>query len=136
MFNEWTGIGRLVEDPEMRYTPAQVPVTDLRIAVDRKFKDSTGKRGTDFVRAVAWRKAAEVLGQHGQKGRLIMLQGSLEKRTYEAADGQRRTVVELQVRDFEFLDSKREGPSPASSLPDVESSIPDDGILQDEDVPF
>jgi len=59
MLNRVILIGRLVADPELRYTPSGVPVANLRIAVDRSFTNAAGERETDFINIVAWRQRAE-----------------------------------------------------------------------------
>lgn len=135
MFNEWTGIGRVVRDPELRYTPSGVPVANFSLAVDRDFKNADGRYDTDFLDCVAWRKPAEILGEHATKGRLLAITGSLQKRSYDAQDGTKRTVVEVQVTGFKFLDasskSHEEAPASAEVIP-----VPDDGMLALDDVPF
>jgi single-strand DNA-binding protein len=102
-------IGRLVADPETRYTQSGIAVCNFRIAVDRKFKNAAGEREADFINCVAWRKAAELIGQYMSKGRRIGIQGSLQSRNYQDKDGNNRTAFDVVVDEFEFLDAGRGG---------------------------
>jgi single-strand DNA-binding protein len=74
-------IGNLTKDPELRYTPNGTAVTNLRIAVNRKFKDRSGelKEDTCFVTVTAWDKQAEICNQYLQKGRAVFVEGHFAK---------------------------------------------------------
>ena len=108
MLNLVVLIGRLVRDPELRYTPAGVAVASFTVAVDRPFTNAQGERETDFIDVVVWRRLAETCAQHLQKGRLVAVEGRLQVRSYESADGQRRRVAEVVANDVRFLDRPRE----------------------------
>ncbi len=109
MLNTVVLIGRLVRDPELRYTPAGVAVGSLTLAVDRPFVNQQGERETDFIDVVLWRRLAETCANHLTKGRLIAVEGRLQVRSFETQDGQRRRVTEVVARDVRFLDRPREG---------------------------
>jgi single-strand DNA-binding protein len=98
-------IGNLTKDPELRYTPAGMAVATLHIAVNRKYKARTGelKEDTCFVTVTAWDKQAEVCSQYLQKGRPILVEGSLQSRSWDAPDGQKRTVIEVRAERIQFL---------------------------------
>jgi len=83
-------IGRLTRDPELRYVPSGHPVASFTLAVDRPFVNQQGERGTDFIDVVAWRRLAEQVTQHLNKGRLVAVEGRLQIRSYETQDGQKR----------------------------------------------
>jgi single-strand DNA-binding protein len=102
-------IGRLVRDPELRYTPSGVAVASFTVAVDRPFVSAQGERETDFIDVVAWRRLAETVAQHLHKGRLVAVEGRLQVRSFEGSDGQRRRVAEVVANDVRFLDRRREG---------------------------
>jgi len=102
-------VGRLVADPETRYTQSGIALCTFRLAVDRKFKNAQGEKEADFISCVAWRKAAELIGQYMSKGRRLGVEGSLQSRNYQDKDGNNRTAYEVQVDEFEFLDSGRGG---------------------------
>ena len=76
-------LGRLVEDPEVRYTQSGTAVVNFTMAVDRPGKD----KGTDFIPIVAWNKLAEIIGNNLSKGRRTLIEGNLRVSSYEK-DGQ------------------------------------------------
>ena len=126
-------IGRLVRDPELRYTAQGTPVASFTLAVDRPFKSANGEKETDFINCVAWRKTGETIANYLQKGRLVAVEGRLQVRSYETTDGQKRTASEVVVEQFRFLDSKKTDAS-AGSGADV--SIADDNVTVPDDLPF
>lgn len=97
-------IGRLAQDPELRFTPSGVAVTEFALAVDRPFTNQDGKREVDFITCKTWRKLAETVTQHLQKGRLVAVEGRLQIRSYEDRDGVRRRAAEVVANDVRFLD--------------------------------
>ncbi len=101
-------VGRLVADPELRTTQSGVPVCSFRIAVDRRFASQSGERQADFIPCVAWRQQAEFVSRYFSKGRLIGVQGSLQSRSYDDQQGNRRTAYEVQCDQVQFVGSKSE----------------------------
>jgi single-strand DNA-binding protein len=81
-------------------------VAQFALAVDRPFSNAQGQRETDFFDIVVWRKQAELVANHLQKGRLVAVQGRLQSRSYETQDGQRRKVFEIVADRVTFLDRK------------------------------
>jgi len=106
MLNRVILIGRLARDPELRYTPAGVPVGNFTVAVDRP-PTQNGERSADFIDVVVWRKLAETCASHLRRGRLVAVEGRLQVRSFEAQDGQRRRVAEVVANDVRFLDRPR-----------------------------
>ncbi len=98
-------IGNLTKDPELRYTPNGTAVANLRIAVNRKFKDRTGelKEDTCFVTVTAWDKQAEICKEHLQKGRQIFVEGILQSRSWDTPDGQKRSAIDVRAERIQFL---------------------------------
>jgi single-strand DNA-binding protein len=98
-------IGNLTKDPELRYTPNGTAVANLRIAVNRKFKDRTGelKEDTCFVTVTAWDKQAEICNQYLQKGRPIFVEGILQSRSWDTPDGQKRSTIDVRAERIQFL---------------------------------
>jgi len=88
-------VGRMVADPELKYTPSGVAVCQLRIAVDRRFKSESGERESDFFDIVAWRQRAEYAANYLVKGQMIAVQGSLQSRSWVQQDGQKRWKTEV-----------------------------------------
>ena len=103
-----TGIGRLVRDPELRYTPNGVAVANFTIASQRNRKDANGDYQADFIDCVAWRGTAEFLANNTGKGNRISVDGRLETRTWEKDDGTRVKVTEIQVDNVDVIDWKED----------------------------
>lgn len=104
MLNRIILIGRLVADPQLRYTQNGVAVTNFTLAVDRPFSSQNGERETDFIDIVAWRKQAETCANHLNKGRLVAVEGRLQIRSYDDRDGIRRKAAEVVADQVRFLD--------------------------------
>lgn len=143
MLNKIILIGRLVADPEMRYTQSGIGVVNFRIAVDRQYKNASGEKETDFINIVAWRKLAELINQYMSKGRLVAVEGSLHMRRYQSKEGENRTVYEVQADNVQFLDrGDKGGGSPRSEAPPYgdENAPPADAgapnSAPDDDLPF
>ncbi len=98
-------IGNLTKDPELRYTPHGTAVANIRIAVNRKFKDRSGelKEDTCFVTVTAWDKQAEICNQYLKKGRQIFVEGILQSRSWDAPDGQKRSTIDVRAERIQFL---------------------------------
>ncbi len=108
-------IGRLTRDPELRYTSGNVPVATFSIAVNRTFANANGEREADFFNIVVWRKQAENVSQFVKKGSQVAIDGRLQSRSYDDANGQKRYVTEVVADNVQFLDSKKDSESMASS---------------------
>ncbi|WP_274654915.1 single-stranded DNA-binding protein [Paenibacillus humicola] len=113
MLNRVILIGRLTRDPEMRYTPAGVAVTQFTIAVDRPFSSQQGEREADFIPIVTWRQLAETCANYLRKGRLTAVEGRIQVRNYENNEGRRVYVTEVIADNVRFLESpNRESGAP------------------------
>lgn len=106
--------GRLTRDPELKHTPAGVPVATFSLAVDRKFN----REEADFIPIVAWRKTAEFVAKYFRKGqRIIIASGRIKVDPYTDKDGNKRTRFSVVADEVEFADSKRAPEDqPAGSL--------------------
>ncbi|MBX5475916.1 MAG: single-stranded DNA-binding protein [Clostridia bacterium] len=129
MLNHVVLIGRLVRDPELRYTPNGVAVGTFTLAVDRPYSNQQGEREADFIDIVVWRQLAETCANHLSKGRLVAVAGRLQIRSYETQDGQKRRAAEVVANEVRFLDRPTRQGSGADALG---TEVPFD----DEDVPF
>jgi single-strand DNA-binding protein len=110
MLNRVILIGRLTKDPELRYTPAGVAVTQFTLAVDRPFSGGEGReREADFIPVVTWRQLAETCANYLRKGRLTAVEGRIQVRNYENNEGKRVYVTEVIADNVRFLESNREG---------------------------
>nr|DAS74327.1 MAG TPA: Single strand binding protein [Caudoviricetes sp.] len=126
-------IGRLVRDPDVRYTQSGKAVTSFTLAADRRVrKDADAQQTADFIPVVAWDKLAEICGNYLAKGRRTAVEGHIQVRSYEAQDGSKRYVTEVVAENVEFLETKRAATSDASQGYDgvggLETPIPDDDI--------
>jgi single-strand DNA-binding protein len=119
-------IGRLTRDPELRYTPAGVAVTQFTLAVDRPFTNSQSReREADFINIVTWRQLAETSANYLRKGRLCAVEGRLQVRYYDNSEGRRVYVTEVIADNVRFLESaNRDGGGGSASNRD--NSQPDD----------
>ena len=117
-------IGRMVADPELRYTPSGVAVTTLRIAVDRGTKSQSGEKEADFFEVIAWEKNAEYASNYLVKGQRIGVNGRLQQRSWVQQDGQKRYKVEVVAQRLQGLDRPQGAPQGASPQRDTEGHPP------------
>jgi single-strand DNA-binding protein len=110
MINNVVLVGRLANDPEMRYTPSGTAVTSFRLAVSRPpRRDAEGaEEQTDWLDIVAFGRTAENAAQYLDKGSLVGLQGRVQSRTWQTQEGQRRYAVEIVANSVQFLESRHE----------------------------
>lgn len=99
-------VGNLTKDPEMRTTPNGVSVTSFTVAVQRRYKDADGNYQADFINCVAWRSTAEFVAKYFTKGSRIGVVGTIQTRTYDDQNGNKRYVTEVVADEVEFAGSK------------------------------
>lgn len=129
MLNKVILMGRLTSDPEHKVTPSGASVTSFSIAVERNFVDkSTGKRGVDFINIVAWRGTADLICKYFSKGRLILIEGSMQVRNYEDKTGNKRTATEVIAENVSFCgdSGNKGGESRGSNSSDTKFPVPDE----------
>ncbi|SMC63992.1 single-stranded DNA-binding protein [Sporomusa malonica] len=124
-------VGRLAQDPEVRYTQSGKAVASFTLAVNRF--GGQGQNSADFIPIVAWEKLAEVCGNNLTKGQRVLIEGRLQIRSYEANDGQKRRIAEVVAQTVEFLEKKQQ-PSGDNENIDVNSFGKD--VFPDEEIPF
>lgn len=100
--NSITVIGNLVEDPELRFTGSGVAMANIRVAVNRSWRDKDGEwqEKTSFFGGTLWREAAENAAESLQKGMRVIITGRLEQRTWETQEGEKRSVVEISIDEM------------------------------------
>ena len=109
MLNHITIMGRLVRDPELRRTGSGVAVASFTVAVDRDFGGRDGgEKETDFIDCVAWRQTGEFVSKYFTKGRMIVVSGRLQIRSWTDKDGNKRRTAEVVADNCYFGDSKRD----------------------------
>jgi single-strand DNA-binding protein len=119
-YNKVILVGNLTRDPELRYTPSGTAVANLRLAVNRKFRDKAQqlKDETCFITVVVWSKQAETCNQYLHKGSSLLVEGRLQSRTWDdAQSGQKRSVVEVLAERVQFLGSPQKAAAPAGQEP-------------------
>ncbi|MFC1658471.1 single-stranded DNA-binding protein [Candidatus Omnitrophota bacterium] len=123
-YNKVILMGNLTRDPELRYIPSGTAVVNLRLAVNRRFRDRSGEQRDEvcFVTAVVWDKQAELCNQYLQKGRPVFVEGRLQSRTFEDASGNKRNVLEVRAERVQFLGT-RTGSGPAEGKKDAGSGL-------------
>jgi single-strand DNA-binding protein len=141
--------GRLTGDPELKQTQSGVSVCTFGIAVNRRFnsKDSAQQTQADFFNITAWRQSAEFVSKYFNKGRAIVVVGSLQTRNWTDQNGQKRYTVEVVADEVSFVERKTDsqprtagtyyGEAPAARMQDA--GVPDAAFVDasaDEDLPF
>ena len=146
MINKAILMGRLTRDPELRHTGSGTPVCSFSIAIDNGFGDN---RTTDFINCVAWNKTAEFVEKYFTKGRMIVVVGRIQTRTWEGQDGKKNYATEVVASEVSFGESKRNSDEGAStfapmsntqsaSIPDM-PNVPEDDFVTletNDDLPF
>jgi len=104
-FNRVFLMGNLTKDPELRYTPQGTAVVNLRLAVNRRFRNKNQelKEEVCFITAVVWNKQAETCNQYLHKGSGLFVEGRLQSRSWEDNAGQKRSVIEVRAERVQFL---------------------------------
>lgn len=108
MLNSAILMGRLTADPELRHTSSNIAVTSFTLAVNRSYSKNSGEKITDFIDIVAWRTTAEFICKYFNKGQLVAVQGSLQTRSYQDKDGNKRKAYEILADSVHFAESKKD----------------------------
>ncbi|MFH1826694.1 MAG: single-stranded DNA-binding protein [bacterium] len=93
--------GRLVADPEVRYTSKETAVTHFRLAIN-----TYGRQDAEFIGCVAWGGLAKVCGEYLKKGRLVAVEGRLQANSYKDKKGNKKSSIQVVVENLQMLDSK------------------------------
>lgn len=130
-------LGRLVKDPDVKYTQSGKCVASFTLAVDRPFKGQNGEKETDFINVVTWGKTAELVGNSCIKGHRLLVEGRLQIRSYDAKDGTKRWVTEIIANSVEFIERKSENATPAAGTgAKSEMEAFGQAVPFDEEIPF
>ena len=143
--------GRLTADPELKQTQSGIAVVTFTLAVNRRFQarsgDTTGQQQADFITLVAWRQTAEFISKFFKKGSALCVTGSIQTRSWQDNQGQRRYATEVVVDEAMFVDSRGEGGAAGGYTPDAYESAPSfstpaavapnfEELKADDDLPF
>ncbi len=142
-FNKVILIGNLTADPELKQTQNGISVTSFSIAVSRRFSSKSAENApqADFINIVAWRNTAEFITKYFQKGKSILIVGSLQSRSWTDQNGQKRYVTEVVAEEAQFVERKTDGSAPVSgAAPAPYGASPKDVAFEemstDDDLPF
>lgn len=135
-------LGRLVRDPELRYTSSGKAYCRFTLAVNRQFK----KDEADFINCVAWNKEAELIAEYLRKGRRVLIQGRLNVGNYEK-NGEKVWTTDVVVASFEFVDSNNSSNQTNNNSNNMQNQasvnsfddqfmVDNDDIIDDDDFPF
>lgn len=109
MLNHITIMGRLTRDPELRRTGSGVAVASFTVAVDRDMAPQGQEKETDFIDCVAWRNTGEFVSKYFTKGRMIVVSGRLQIRSWTDKEGNKRRTAEVVADSVYFAGSKPDG---------------------------
>jgi single-strand DNA-binding protein len=140
MVNRVLLIGRLGKDPEVRYTPDGMMVTNFTMATDEQRKDKNGQKiqRTEWHRIVTFGKLAEICSSYLSKGKLIFIEGRIQTKSWEDKDGNKRSTTEIIANNMQMLDSKGQTRSQDTDADDHAPTPTYSGLEQtpEDDVPF
>lgn len=139
-------LGRLGQDPELKYTPSGVPVCNFSLATTENWADKNGQKQerTEWHRIVVWGKLGELCNQYLSKGRQAFVEGALQTRSWEK-DGVKRYTTEINARNVQFLggatasNDRPAAQAPASSpdpVMDKSYDVSTDSNFTADDIPF
>ncbi len=120
--------GRITADPELKQTGTGVSVLSFTIAVNRSYvskNSEQGERQADFINVVAWRQTAEFISKYFRKGSAICVTGSIQTRSWQDQQGQRRYATEIIADEAMFVESRNDSNAGQSAYaPDTYTQAP------------
>ena len=117
--NKFMCIGRLGRDPELKYSSGGTAVVSISLACGWKTKD---KEGVEWVKVVAWKRLAEIIGEYLRKGSQVYIEGRMQTREWEDRDGNKRYTTEIVASSMQMLgnqNNKSNDPGPSEAPADV-----------------
>ncbi len=135
--NKVTLVGNLGADPELKQTKNGVSVTTLALATNEIQQDSKGEKTehAEWHRVVLWRRLAEIAAEHLKKGSKVYVEGSLRSRSWQDAEGNKRTLTEIIGERLTMLDGKKEETMTAA-LPEQDVPADDSEPAETDDAAF
>ena len=126
-------IGNLTKDPELSETSSGVAFCKFGIAVNRPFANADGDRETDFFNITAWRGQAEICAKYLAKGKKVCVIGSIQNRSYEDKDGNKRTATDIVASEIEFLSARSDDEEKPGNKGEEKPKLEP---YDDDDLPF
>ena len=138
-------VGRMVRDPELRYTPAGAAVCSFSLANGKSYtQGSEKKEQTSYFDIVAWSKLGELIAEYCKKGTQIAVEGRLQQRTWNDSEGNRKSKIEVVADNIQFLAKPKDqaaeqhngiGQDVTGQVPSYEECS-EDNPFSDDDIPF
>jgi len=127
-------VGRLGQDPELKYTPSGAAVCSFSLATTESWSDKSGQKQekTEWHRIVVWGKLGELCGQYLAKGRQAYIEGALQTRSWDAQDGSKRYTTEINARNVQFLGGASAGTSRDQSAGMNQETPMNSGMMNQE----
>lgn len=138
-------LGRLGQDPELKYTPGGSPVCNFSLATTESWTDKSGQKQekTEWHRIVVWGKLAELCNQYLAKGRQAFLEGRLQTRSWDDKDGNKRYTTEILASTVQFIGGATASNNQTvdnsysqAAAPAQEYQIASDASFAADDIPF
>ena len=130
-------VGNLTRDPELSETPSGIAVCRFSIAVSRDYANAEGNRETDFFNITVWRGRAENCGKYLKKGNKVAIVGSLQTRSYDDKDGNKRYVTDVVASEVEFLTPRgAQGETDEDTTVSTRRERPQLEAIDDNQLPF
>src|SRR5512143_883103 len=120
-------IGRLGQDPELKYTQSGIAVAKFSLATSQQWKDQDGNTQdrTEWHNVVAWRRLAEICAEYLKKGSKVYLEGSLSTSSWEDENKKKHYRTEIVLNDMIMLDSKGAGGAAGAGADNGGTSVPE-----------
>lgn len=117
--------GNLTRDPELKYTPSGKALSNITVAVNRKYKTNDGepKEEVAFVRVTVWGRQAEIVNEYCTKGRPVFIEGRLRTRSWETEEGQKRSAMDVVAERVQFLGRKKEETSSTQKPSNADDNV-------------
>lgn len=135
--------GRLVRDPEVRYSQGENPtgVARYTLAVSRPFKSNNGGQDADFISCVAFGKSAEFTEKYMKQGMMFAVTGRIQTGSYDGKDGKKVYTTDVVVATQEFCEKKGDAPAAGNTIKPAKSAPASDGFMNipdgvDDELPF
>ena len=135
--------GNLTKDPEAYITQSGIKRLSFTIAVNRRYANAQGVHEADFIHIVTWKQLADLCEKYLFKGKKVAVEGSIQTRSYDGQDGQKRIVTEIIAENVEFLSNERRDANGSGTALTVQQT--DDNVQaastemtesQDDELPF
>ena len=132
-FNKVILIGNIGNDLELKQTQSGISTTSFSLAVGRKYAGKDQEKQTDWINIVAWRNTAEFICKYFEKGRPILIVGSLQTRSWTDGNGNKRYATEVVADEAQFVDSKK---AETQSVPYGGNETQFEEMTSEQDLPF